>query len=306
MKIGIPRAFLFYVYGPMWIQFFRALGAETVLSSETTKGTVMRGAMYSIDETCLSSKIFMGHVEELIGKCDCIFVPRIAGFGKDGIMCTKFEALYDLVRNTFREKTPKLLDFEIDVKKGKSELSAYLSLGKKLGSSKAAAFRAYLSAKQTYEGVCAEAARTMREQLRVNGIKVLVVAHPYIAYDKYVGKPVLNYIERLGATPVLACDADREHTLMRYTDLTFSLPWTMSRWLVGAIAMYTKEVDGIILMSAFPCGPDSLVNEMLTRRVHDKPMLQLVMDVQDGEAGMETRLESFIDIIHMKREADHD
>ena len=70
--------------------------------------------------------------------------------------------------------------------------------------------------------------------------------------------------------------------------------------------MYAKEVDGIILMSAFPCGPDSLVNEMLTRRVHDKPMLQLVMDVQDGEAGMETRLESFIDIIHMKREADHD
>jgi predicted nucleotide-binding protein (sugar kinase/HSP70/actin superfamily) len=59
-------------------------------------------------------------------------------------------------------------------------------------------------------------------------------------------------------------------------------------------------VDGIILLSAFPCGPDSMVNELITRKVKDVPMLNLVLDSQSGTAGIETRLESFVDIIRFK------
>ena len=40
---------------------------------------------------------------------------------------------------------------------------------------------------------------------------------------------------------------------------------------------------------------------MIMRRVHDKPILTLTMDVQDGDAGVETRLESFMDIINMRK-----
>lgn len=303
MKIGIPRAFLYYKYGAMWTAFFRALGADVVLSKKTTKETLNRGAMLSIDETCLSSKVFMGHVESLIGECDRIFVPRIAGFGKDGIMCTKFEALYDLVQNTFRDRSPRLIDFDIDPAKGKSELSAYMQLGRKLGATRASSFRAYLSAKQSYAEKRSDIARAMRDKLSGGGIKVLIVGHPYVVYDEYIGGPVIDYMRSLGATPVLACEADEDLSADKYTEITDSLPWMMSRQLVGAVAMYRDMVDGIVLMSAFPCGPDSLVNEILVRRVHGLPMLTLTMDVQDGEAGVETRLESFIDIINMKREA---
>ena len=59
-------------------------------------------------------------------------------------------------------------------------------------------------------------------------------------------------------------------------------------------------MDGIILLSAFPCGPDSMVNELIARRVKRVPMLNLVLDSQSGTAGIETRLESFIDIIRFK------
>lgn len=57
-------------------------------------------------------------------------------------------------------------------------------------------------------------------------------------------------------------------------------------------------------MSTFPCGPDSLVNEIVIRRVRDLPVLNLLIDGQEGTAGLETRLESFVDIIHFKREED--
>ena len=49
-----------------------------------------------------------------------------------------------------------------------------------------------------------------------------------------------------------------------------------------------------------PCGPDSMVNELIARRVKRVPMLNLVLDSQSGTAGIETRLESFIDIIRFK------
>ncbi len=54
-------------------------------------------------------------------------------------------------------------------------------------------------------------------------------------------------------------------------------------------------------MSTFPCGPDSLVNEVVIRKIKDKPILNLILDGQEGTAGLETRLESFVDIIKFKR-----
>ena len=43
-----------------------------------------------------------------------------------------------------------------------------------------------------------------------------------------------------------------------------------------------------------------MVNELILRRVKGIPILNLVLDSQSGAAGVETRLESFIDIIRFK------
>ena len=57
-----------------------------------------------------------------------------------------------------------------------------------------------------------------------------------------------------------------------------------------------EKIDGIVFLTAFPCGLDSLVNELVMRKI-DKPYLNLVIDDLDSLAGMETRIESFVDII---------
>ena len=43
MKIGIPRALLYYRYGVLWETFFRELGMETVLSPHTNKNLLDAG-----------------------------------------------------------------------------------------------------------------------------------------------------------------------------------------------------------------------------------------------------------------------
>ena len=62
-----------------------------------------------------------------------------------------------------------------------------------------------------------------------------------------------------------------------------------------------EKVDGIILVSAFPCGPDSMTNELLIRRIKGVPVLPLILDIQSGMAGIETRIESFLDIIRFQK-----
>ena len=78
--------------------------------------------------------------------------------------------------------------------------------------------------------------------------------------------------------------------------LSSGLYWKFSRSIIGSIELCKDRVDGIIFLSSFPCGLDSLVNDVVSRKVKCK-CLNLVIDDMDGFAGIETRLESFVDIV---------
>lgn len=302
MIIGIPKALHYYRYHTLWTTFFETLGETVVTSGITDKEMVRRGTMYAIDEACLSSKVYLGHVEALLGRCDMVFVPRIASLGQRETVCTKFEALYDIVASTFRDQNIRLLDCNIDIRSGDSEMSAFFELGKKLGKKKRHSAFAYLMAKQAERLELMEGQRKQEAKLAQPGLKILVVGHGYNVYDPYIGGTVLSELTALGATPVFADVVDRRQAVEAAQSLTDTLTWTFNKELVGAVQLYRDRVDGIILLSAFPCGPDSLVNEILLRRVKDMPILNLLLDNQEGSAGIETRLESFVDIIRFRQE----
>ena len=76
MKIGIPRALLYYRYHVLWNTFFQELGIETVISPHTNKTLMDAGSHYAIDENCLSSKLFFGHVSALEGKAALAVKPE--------------------------------------------------------------------------------------------------------------------------------------------------------------------------------------------------------------------------------------
>ena len=85
--IGLPRGMLYYRYGTLWRTFFTELGADIVVSEPTTHRIAEEGMSITIDEACLSVKVFFGHVNDLLGKCDYIFVPRINSFGRKNSLC---------------------------------------------------------------------------------------------------------------------------------------------------------------------------------------------------------------------------
>ena len=78
--------------------------------------------------------------------------------------------------------------------------------------------------------------------------------------------------------------------------ISSTLYWKFNKENIGAISYCGDLINGIILLSSFPCGPDSIVNELVIRKI-DKPILNLIIDDSDSFTGVETRLESFLDIV---------
>ena len=306
ITIGIPRGLLYFKYGVMWESFLYSLGVKYIVSPETDKSILTKGINIAVDETCLPSKIYLGHVDWLIGRCDYILVSRLAEFGKSGTVCTKHQAMYDVVKNTFRERNFKILVYELEKDSLDAEVTAFLKMGRELGKKRAQVMLAYWNAKQTHKTQHIVSLGEQKKLLASKKIKILVISHMYNANDRFVGEPIFNIIEQLGAIPIKGNIVDEKTAIRKSEELSQTLPWIYNKELLGAIAEYRKDVDGIILMSSFPCGPDSMVNEIIVRRVRDIPILNLVLDGQDALAGMETRLESFIDIIQFRKKQEHE
>ena len=301
LVIGLPRAMLYYRYGTLWRTFFRELGMEAAVSDPTDREIMERGTALAIDEACLSLKIYLGHVAALAGQCDYVLVPRVSNFGFHRNMCTRFESTPDLVGNVFRGSGQKFLSYEVDEEmKKKDEEEGFIEMGKALGCTAKASKKAYKLAKKAELAEYKARVQKQEALYKQEGMKIMIAAHSYVAEDPYMGRAVSDYLKRVGVIPVRADMVDREAALKRGKELSPTCKWEINREILGGIAMHQNDVDGIILLSAFPCGPDAMVNELITRRVKGVPMLNLVLDSQSGTAGVETRLESFIDIIRFK------
>ncbi len=319
-RIGMPRALLFHRYGVLWTTFFQALGHEVVVSDPTDRAVVERGDALSNDECCLASKAYLGHVASLLdaGACDVVFVPSIVSEGLHRGFCTKFQALPDLVANTFADSRVRVLSCLVNVWEEKAGMKeALLSAASQLGAGTREAKRAWKRAahaqEQAERAALERQARTLaaldraREATLGNGagadapLGILLAAHPYVAHDPHLGGALVDLIEGMGATVLFADETDRERALQASFEFSETMPWTVNREIVGAIMLLHDRVDGIVLVSAFPCGPDSMTDDAILRCIQGKPILNLTVDAQSGTAGLETRVESFVDILRYQK-----
>ncbi|MCL2438168.1 MAG: acyl-CoA dehydratase activase-related protein [Coriobacteriia bacterium] len=300
LTIGIPRALLYYTYADLWLNFFKNIGVQTVLSPETNKEIAKVGINSSIDEACYSSKIFIGHVEYLLDKCDMVFIPRIENSGIREEYCTRIFGLYDLAVNTFPQA--KILHAEVNYLYRKREIDAFIQIGEQLGVSTEESTLAYQQAADLAQAIQEERILQQEKMLasaeNAEDFKILMVAHNYNSFDAVIGKDIISYFEENNIKVAFAdYIKTKEAKLKAKKAYSSRINWRVSLEMIGGIQKYKDYVDGLVLISTFPCGPDSLFSEFIIRTVKDKPILSLVLDEHDAGAGVQTRLESFIDII---------
>lgn len=293
MKIGIPRGLFYYYYSDLWKYFFDKLNVSYIVSPETNKEIKSLGSKYASDEMCLSLKNYIGHVAYLEDKCDYVLVPRIDNYGKYEQTCTNFLACYDIINNLFNIK---ILNYNVNVANEETEYKAFKEIGKILNKSSKQIKEAYLYACIKVKKDLKMKVITNINKLKNKDKKILLVSHPYNTYDATIGKPIIDYLESLDCSIIYSDLFDRELCSIYSKRLSENLYWKYSKEIIGSIELCKDRVDGIIFLSTFPCGLDSLVNELVIRKL-DKKCLNIVVDDMDSFAGLETRLESFVDIL---------
>lgn len=217
-------------------------------------------------------------------------------------MCVTFEGLPDIVRNVFYEEGVRILSYNVDSSKKLNEEKAMIRMGQELGVPLRDAQKAYRIASRTQKQYDAAQARKTEALYRADGLKIVVAAHSYVYRDPYIGRPVVDYLKKENVTVIYADQVDHVKARNASAKLSPTMKWELSREITGSLYMHAGQVDGIILLSVYPCALDSMVDDMLIRKneIAHIPLLQLTLDAQSGTAGLETRLESFLDIIRMR------
>ncbi len=324
MRIGIPRGLMFYKYFPFWKTFLEDLGNEVVVSPRTSRRIVEAGAESCVDDICVAVKIFCGHVLALREQVDCIMVPRLVSVEKNGhdtFTCPKLIALPDLARQSL-DDIPEIVELIVDVRK-RPFWNSVARFASNFTWNPLAIRRAYLHALDTQDRydtlLCAgwSPEEAMERLASKNGggceippdesagLNIALLSHPYLIFDDWVNQDLRSLLRRMGArvlAPTMLEASLIEYEASRYE----ALSWTYERDLVGAASYYLKhpEVDGIIFLISFACGPDSLVTEIVLREVRsrgDNPIMPLVIDEHSGAAGMHTRVEAFVDMVKRRK-----
>ena len=127
MTVGIPRALFYHRYGYLWESFFEELNIPYVVSEASSQKLLADGIKYTVDESCLPLKLYMGHVSALLDRADLLFVPRFVRLGPKDEFCVRFWGLCDTVCSTFQDA--RLLSYELKSGKAGHERAGFLKMG---------------------------------------------------------------------------------------------------------------------------------------------------------------------------------
>lgn len=322
VRVGIPRALLYYQYFPAWKAFFEALGAGTVVSPPTNKAIFTSGNSRAVAETCLPVKLFFGHVISLADKCDYMFIPAMRSLGKKAYYCSKFIGLPDMTRALVPE-CPLILDPEIDLNKGRRSLyHAIYDLGHHFSSDKSKIKKAVEQAEKAHLAYRKEMSdrgitpiQALDEMRRdedkpylepdiSHGLSVAVIGHQYVIYDDYINHRLISRLQAMGVRVFTPEMAEQESLDIAMTRLGGAPHWSFEADIIGAGEHYLgTKVDGIISVAVFGCGPDSMMIDMVRHRASEfrTPFLHLSLDEHTSEGGLVTRLEAFLDMVKRRK-----
>lgn len=299
IKVGIPQALLYHEFGSLWLDFFHNIGVPVALSGKTNKLLLDRGMSLAIDESCLPLKVYLGHVESLLDTCSHIFVPRIAQYYPDNHLCAKLAGLPDIVQNTFRLANAKLISPNIENRSSTTMLKAVKTICQPLGVSVLTGHRAYRQAlKQWKDNIPSQSRQPSKA-------RIAVIGHDYIIKDFFFSSDFGDFFKSQRVDILTPNDIPRKIIFEKAKAFRQEIYWQLSMKIAGATQYFSEQCDiaGVIMVSSFGCGPDSLVNEYLEHHIlkpSDKPYMLINIDEHTGNAGLITRIEAFWDMIERR------
>jgi predicted nucleotide-binding protein (sugar kinase/HSP70/actin superfamily) len=314
IQIGIPRALYYYRYFPLWETFFQELGFEVIVSKPSHRGLVEEGFKFADDDTCIPIKMAYSHTLNIRDHVDFLFIPRLVSIEPRTCCCPRMAGLPEMLKYSI-PGLPTVLDPYVDERYRDSHLDDSLSkMAIQLGKGPKEIKGAYQKGKLAYQVFREKMERGERVPelyARPDGEDqgektIAVVGHPYCLYDPYFN---FNLLKILGDARISVYTQERvsqgriDHEILK---LKKDVYWSSGREILGASLhfLHLDQVDGLIYVTCFACGIDSMIEPLINHRFHEngkKVYLCLMIDEHTGPAGVGTRLEAFLETVDRKK-----
>lgn len=313
--IGINKSFLVNSYYPLYQSFFEGLGFQVVLSGEPRQeGMDRKNAPF-----CYPAEIAHGFFFDLLEKePDWLFLPQfksdyIAGETLRNTTCPLCQGEPYYLTAAFKDHRAfrklkdqgRILNPVIDFSKGiEAAEPLFLTMGRTLGRRWQESRRAFRQAVATQKARADELERRGQEALRglednPDDIAVVLFGRSYNAFVSEANMGIPNKFASRGirVIPLPCLDLSEED------GDDSSMYWASGQRMLKA-ARIVKQHPRLFgcFITNFSCGPDSFLLGYFRDIMGKKPSLTLELDSHVADAGLETRIEAFLDIIARYRE----
>ncbi len=307
--VGMNRSFLLHTYFPFYKRFFSELGFRLVIpESATEKGASRSGAAF-----CYPAESAHAYAASLLQlKPDFIFLPLVrqaSNETENATACTcvfvQGEPFY--LRTAFPElKSAKVLTPTLDFARPLfANLPAFIDTVTRMGlrnEQAAPALKAAIREQELFFVDLQEAGKQALEEMSEADANPTIVlfGRPYNSFTGSANQSIPIRFSSRGCR-VLPYD------LLPYNEQKLAdeqnIYWGMGRMLLQA-AEFVKRQPHLfaVYITNFSCGPDSFLLSHFRDCMGSKPALILELDNHTAAAGLETRIEAFLDIVQAFRQ----
>ncbi len=299
--VGIPRAFSVHTMYPLYTWFFHSLGIKTILSDKIAHEGVARVE----SSYCFPAEIAHGAVQDIWDKgCDYIFVPHfrdMKSYEKDvhANFCPITQALPYYIKKAFPDiPEDKFLALIVSFKFGKAKaMEFFVTMGNQMGipaSEVECAFNIAFEKQNDYFRKAAEMGKTaLAEAKKAERPVIALLGRPYNAFTKEANMGIPRKF------------TSRGYSVIPYDILPFegneifeNMYWYYGQQDMKAATLLKDEPNIYVTwITNFSCAPDSFMLHYVKWIMGLKPFLILEFDSHSADAGIDTRVEAFLDII---------
>ncbi|MDP2645677.1 MAG: acyl-CoA dehydratase activase [Desulfobacterales bacterium] len=314
-RVGINRSFLTHALYPLYATFFIEMGFEIALPNHFSQtGIDQKNSAY-----CYPGDLSHGYFYSLLQMDpppEYIFLPHVKSIpASDGHpfseVCPFVQGEPYFLQSTFRQQLNRLseqgtqvLSPLLDMNKGFPEArKALLETASQMKINRFEAEKAFNAAVAAQDKFIAEIKASGEKALAEleadpEKIAVVIFGRPYngFAEEAHMGIP-----HKFASRGVLVLPLDFLSFDTR--QVKRHMYWGMGQLILKAAEIVKRhpQLFGTFITN-FSCGPDSFVLGYFREIMGRKPSLTLELDSHTADAGIETRIEAFLDIIAAYRQ----
>jgi predicted CoA-substrate-specific enzyme activase len=305
--VGLLPSLFGSTFYPLYAHFFADLGLRVVTpATPDPEGMEATGAAF-----CHPVLLSHGFLRSLLDAgVEHLFLPHVKNVAIDAdpreanCTCPLVQGEPYCLAATFPEEvSPRLLTAVLEFQDRRKLQGAFVAIGKQLGFPAARSRAAFARAWQVFSAMRREMqvlGRQFLASLPAETTAIVLFGRPYNAFSR-IGNMGIPHKFTGRAYPIIP------HDFLPLNDPGAEVPehmyWTTGRHILQAASLVQKHPNLFgVFITSFSCGPDSFLLGYFRERMGQKPTLILELDGHTADAGVDTRIEAYLDVVGNYRE----